>query len=106
MKIIISETAKASLDEIIDFLETNWITRELAVLEADIKKFRQTIVDDIVRHPSLERFPNIKYMLIGKKQVKLIYEVKTDEIVIKLFWHCKQDPVKLKSFLNGVKYKK
>lgn len=27
-------------------------------------------------------------MSIGKKQIKLMYEIKTDEIVIKLFWHC------------------
>ncbi|SEV98012.1 hypothetical protein SAMN05421841_0464 [Chryseobacterium wanjuense] len=39
-------------------------------------------------------------MSIGKKQIKLMYEIKTDEIVIKLFWHCKQDPIKLKNILN------
>jgi plasmid stabilization system protein ParE len=100
MKILISETAKNSLKEIVDFLKTNWTVKEIAVLKNDIKNFRQTIIDDIVKHPSLERFPNIKYTLIGKKQVKLIYEIKTDEIIIKLFWHCKQNPIKLKYLLN------
>ncbi|MCS3870906.1 hypothetical protein J3D55_003822 [Chryseobacterium ginsenosidimutans] len=100
MKITISETARISLDEIIDFLKAKWTAKEITVLENDIKKFRQTIIDDIVKHPSLEKFPNIKYTLIGKKQIKLIYEIKTDEIVVKLFWNCKQDPIKLKYFLN------
>jgi hypothetical protein len=100
MKITISQTARISLDEIIDFLKAKWTAKEITVLENDIKKFRQTIIDDIVKHPSLEKFPNIKYTLIGKKQIKLIYEIKTDEIVVKLFWNCKQDPIKLKYFLN------
>jgi hypothetical protein len=100
MKITISETARISLDEIIDFLKVKWTAKEITVLKNDIKKFRQTIMDDIVKHPSLEKFPNVKYTLIGKKQIKLIYEIKTDEIVVKLFWNCKQDPIKLKYFLN------
>jgi len=105
MKILISETAKNSLEEIVDFLKTNWTVKEVTILKNDIKNFRQTITDDIVKHPSLESFPNVKYTFIGKKQVKLIYEIKTDEIIIKLFWHCKQNPVKLKYLLNEEKLK-
>ncbi|UZT99539.1 hypothetical protein ODZ84_08255 [Chryseobacterium fluminis] len=92
MKITISETAKISLKEIIYFLEAKWTAKEIAVLKNDIAQFRQTIIDDIVKHPSLEKFPDLKYTLIGKKQIKLIYEIKTEEILITLFWHCKQDP--------------
>gem|GEM_PF-6344107 len=66
----------------------------------DIAQFRQTIIDDIVKHPSLDRFPDLKYTLIGKKQIKLIYEIKTEEILITLFWHCKQDPDKLKHLIK------
>jgi hypothetical protein len=100
MRIRISETAKVSLKEIVDFLKANWTAKEIAVLENDIRKFRQTITEDVVKHPSLEKFPNIKYTLIGKKQIKLIYEIKTDQVIIKLFWHCKQDPIKLKYLLT------
>lgn len=85
MKITISETARISLEEIVDFLQMHWTKKEIAVLKSDIKKFRQTINDKIIKHPSLERFPEIKYTLIGKKQIKLIYEIKKDEIIIKLF---------------------
>lgn len=85
MKITISETTRISLEEIVDFLQMHWTKKEIAVLKSDIKKFRQTINDNIIKHPSLERFPEIKYTLIGKKQIKLIYEIKEDEIIIKLF---------------------
>ncbi|WP_294286895.1 type II toxin-antitoxin system RelE/ParE family toxin [uncultured Chryseobacterium sp.] len=100
MKITISETAKRSLDEIIDFLKIRWTVKEINVLKNDIEKFRKTITDDIVKHPSLENFPDLKYTLIGKKQIKLFYEVRKNEIVIKLFWHCKQNPIRLKNILN------
>jgi len=100
MKITISETAKTSLKEIVDFLKANWTVKEIQVLETDIRKFRQTITEDIVKHQCLERFPDIKYTLIGKKQIKLMYEIKTDQVMIKLFWHCKQDPAKLKYLLT------
>lgn len=106
MKITISETAKISLKEIIYFLNAKWKIKEITVLENDIKKFIQTIEDSIVKHPSLELFPNIKYTLIGKKQIKLIYEIKADEVVIKLFWHCKQNTVKLKYILTEEPIKK
>ncbi len=100
MKITISETARISLDEIIDFLKVRWTAKEINVLKNDIDKFRKTIMDDIVKHPSLEIFPDLKYTLIGKKQIKLFYEIKKNEIVIKLFWHCKQDPIRLKNILD------
>lgn len=59
MKITISETAKSSLKEIVDFLKANWTVKEIQVLETDIRKFRQIIAEDIIKHPSLERFQNI-----------------------------------------------
>ncbi|MGE4512882.1 MAG: hypothetical protein AB7E26_03570 [Chryseobacterium sp.] len=40
MKIIISETARISLNEIIDFLRVKWTIKEIAVLEKDIKKIQ------------------------------------------------------------------
>ncbi|KAA0128158.1 hypothetical protein FY557_10625 [Chryseobacterium sp. SN22] len=71
MKITISETARISLDEIIDFLKVRWTVKEINVLKNDLKKFRKTIMDDLVKYLSLETLPNIKYTLIGKKQIKL-----------------------------------
>ncbi|MEI7488918.1 MAG: hypothetical protein WCJ72_16220, partial [Chryseobacterium sp.] len=65
MKITISETARISLYEIIDFLQVKWTAKEIAVLQADIRKFKQTMIDGIIKHQSLEKSPNIKFTLIG-----------------------------------------
>jgi len=100
MKITFSSTAKTSLEEIILFLKRKWTQREINVLKNDIKHFRKTINEGLIIHQSLEKFPKIKFTLIGKKQVKIFYEVKENEILIKLFWHCKQNPKKLSKLLK------
>lgn len=100
MKFVISSTAIISLKEILDFLERWWTKKEIITLKNDIKKFRQTIHEGIIKHQSLEDFPQIQFVLIGKKQVKLFYEIQENIIVIKLFWHCKQDPGKMKNILK------
>lgn len=100
MKITISATARISLERIIDFLKRNWTEREINTLKNDIKKFRKTIDDGIVKHQYLDDFPQIQFMLVGNKQVKILYEIKKKEVVVKLFWHCKQDPQNLKNLLK------
>lgn len=101
MKVTVSDTAKISLSEIVDFLKVKWTIKEITVLKTDIKKFKQTIVEGIIKHQSVENYPNIKYTLIGKRNVMLFYEVKTDNVIIKLFWHCKRNPQKLQYFLRN-----
>ena len=58
------------------------------------------MVDGIVKHQHLENYSHINFTIIGKRQIKLFYEIKKDVVVIKLFWHCKQDPIKLKELLK------
>lgn len=101
MKINVTPTARISLKKIILFLKTRWTQREIDLLKSDIKKFRQTIKEGIIVHQSLGKFPHIRFALIAKKQVKILYEIKEDSVLIKLFWHCKQDPKKLKDLLSG-----
>ena len=83
MKIIFSNTAIESLKEIVDFLNERWTQKELKLFNKD-----------------LEKFPNVKYTFIGKKQVKLFYEVKENTVVIKLFWHCRQNPENIQKLLD------
>lgn len=96
----VTDTARISLAEIVLFLKNNWTQKELAVLRSDIAKFKKTMLDGIIQHPSTLFSSGIRYMLIAKKQVKIFYELKTNEVVVKLFWHCKQNQDKLKSLLH------
>ncbi|AYO58253.1 hypothetical protein CO230_09020 [Chryseobacterium sp. 6424] len=96
----ITDTARISLAEIVLFLKNNWTERELNVLRKDIAKFKKSILVGVIQHPSSEFSSNIRYMLIAKRQIKVFYEMKQDEVVVKLFWHCKQNPDRLKNFLK------
>lgn len=101
MEVVYSEIAISSLQEIIDFLKINWTQKEINTMNLDIEKFVQTVNDGIIKHQNFEGFANTKFVLIGKKQVKLIYRVEnSDRISIALFWHCKQNPQKLKKLLK------
>lgn len=100
MKYILTPTANISLEQITEFLKQKWTHKELAILKNDIKKFKKTINEKIVQHPSVYDFPQIKYTIIGKRQVKLFYELKDDSVVIKLFWHCRQNPEKMNDLLR------
>ena len=100
MKVVLSSTAEFSLQEIISILKSRWTQKEIDTVFNDIKKFRTIISDGIIKHQSLENYSHIKFTIIGKRQVKLFYEINKDCVVIKLFWHCKQDPAKLKEFLS------
>ncbi|WHF52942.1 hypothetical protein QGN23_06600 [Chryseobacterium gotjawalense] len=67
MKFVISPTARVSLNKILDFLKLRWTKREINTFKNDIKKFKQTINDGIVKHQSLDNFPQIQYAFVGKK---------------------------------------
>ena len=100
MKVILSSTAKSSLKEIIEFLKVKWTEKEIAVMKNDIKKFKQIMKDGIIKHPTVDGFPNLKYSLIGNNQVKIYYSIEDGEVLIRLFWHCKKDPIKMKELLK------
>ncbi|WP_373707803.1 hypothetical protein [Kaistella sp.] len=100
MKIVFSQIALTSLEDVTDFIRERWTDREMNVLRTDIKKFKQTLHDGIIEHQRFSDSPNLRFTLIGKRQVKLIYELIGEDVIIKLFWHCKKDPKKIKHFLK------
>ena len=100
MKIVFSQIALTSLEDVTDFIRERWTDREMNVLRTDIKKFNQTLHDGIIEHQRFSDSPNLRFTLIGKRQVKLIYELIGEDVITKLFWHCKQDPKKMKHFLK------
>ncbi|MGC4129895.1 MAG: hypothetical protein QM564_10200 [Bergeyella sp.] len=78
-----------------------WTTKEIETLREDISNFEKTVNEGFIKHQNFDEYPNTKVALIGKKQVKIIYRiVDSEQIEIALFWHCKQDPQKLKNLLK------
>lgn len=101
IKIIYSDLAIESLKEIVEFLNVHWTDKELETLRSDIKFFEQTINIGLLKHQNFENHKEAKFVLIGNRQVKLIYRLKNPNIAeIAIFWPNKKDPQLLKSLLK------
>lgn len=109
MKILYSDLALDSLQEIVDFLHQNWTEKEIEVLRKDISDFEIKVQENYKLFPISQYDDNVRgETLIGKKQVKILFEKSNDEIRILLFWNNKGNPHKLIEFLkeNIIKCKK
>lgn len=100
MKLVYSELAIQSLEEIVFFLRTKWTRKEIRTLEKDINEFKDSVCSGLVKHQNFEDYPDTKVALIGKKQIKIIYRTEVNRVIIAIFWHCKQNPDRLKNFLK------
>lgn len=93
MKVIITDEAEQSLDEIILYLRENWN-------QVVIDKFLSTIQVTIRR---IQRFPkSFPYSdfvdaqrALVSKQIVMLFKVENDTIIILLFWDARQNPKNL-----------
>ena len=96
MKIIYSDEAIFSLEEVVKFLIDNWTHIELDVFEFELENFLENINDEIITYPKVDGFKNLHFALIGNKQVK-VYFFKNDQVLeIILFLPSKANPNRLK----------
>ena len=100
MKIRYSKNALKTLQEIIEFLESKWTNKENQNLNNDFEKFIQSLDDRIISYPKINSKDNLRFALIGKKQVKVFFELHDDSVEILLFWANKKYPENLKYLLN------
>lgn len=100
MKVIYSKIALKSLQEIIEFLENKWTDKEIRNLNNDLKNLINSLNDRIISYPKINSKDNLRFALIGKKQVKVFFELKDDCVEILLFWANKKNPENVKHLLN------
>lgn len=95
MKIIFSDLAIETLGEIIDFLNENWTEKELMIMKNDFKSFKEKVLQNYKIYPLSQYGTGVREAIIGNKQVKIIFEVAKDEVLILLFWNNKGDTKRL-----------
>ena len=100
MKIIFSKDTLKSLQEITDFLNYRWSEKELKSFRKDLEKFKQSLNDKIISYPTIDSDSKLRFTLLGKKQVKVYFDIQIDSVEILLFWANKKDPENLKYLLN------
>ncbi|MFC0427042.1 hypothetical protein [Chryseobacterium scophthalmum] len=100
MKIVFSKDAIKSLQEITDFLNHRWSERELKLFKKDLEKFKQSLNDKIISYPTVNSDNKLRFALLGKKQVKVYFDIKIDSVEVLLFLPSKGNPDNLKNLLN------
>lgn len=100
MKIVFSKNAIKSLQEIIDFLNHRWSDKELYLFKEDLEKFKQSLSDKILSYPKIDSDSKLRFALLGKKQVKVYFDIQIDSVEILLFLPSKGNPDNLIRLLN------
>ena len=92
--IIWSPKAKDTYYQILEYLESNWLDREVS----DFINRTEEVLSFITANPS-QYIKSIKadiHKCVLVKQVSLFYRIKPGAIELLLFWDNRQDPTKLK----------
>ena len=100
MKIIFSKDALKSLQEITDFLNYHWSEKELKSFRKDLEKFKQSLNDKIISYPTIDSDSKLRFTLLGKKQVKVYFDIQIDSVEILLFLPSKGNPENLKKLID------
>lgn len=100
MKIIFSKDALKSLQAITDFLNYRWSEKELKSFRKDLEKFKQSLNDKIISYPTVDSDSRLRFALLGKKQVKVYFDIQADSIEILLFLPSKGNPEILQKLIE------
>lgn len=100
MKIISSKNAIESLQEIVDFLNNNWTIKDINAFKIDLENFLNSFDDHIISYPKVSWDSNLKFTLLGKRQVKVYFDLQSDCVEILLFSPSKGNPETIKNLLK------
>jgi plasmid stabilization system protein ParE len=100
MTVKFTDAAVESLKEITDFLSERWTQKELKLLDKDLEKLIESFNDKIVSYPTIDLDSQLRFALLGKKQVKVYFDMKTDCIEILLFLPSKGNPENVRKLFN------
>ena len=98
--IIFSDIAIESLREITDFLSEHWTKKEIKLFKRDLDKLIESFQNRIVSYPTIDSDSELRFALLGKKQVKVYFDVKTDDVEILLFLPSKGNPENIERLFN------
>jgi len=74
-------------------------SEELKLFKTDLKKFKQ-LNYKIISYLTIGSDSKLRFALLGKKQVKVYFDIQTDSVEILLFLPSKGNPENLEKFLS------
>jgi len=94
-KVIISKRAERNLDQLVNFLESNWSIRIRDKFLATLKEKVNQITKMPLMYQTSTKSKTIRRCVVTK-QTTLFYQIKKDEIEIITIQDNRQDPIKLR----------
>ncbi|QQR97602.1 MAG: type II toxin-antitoxin system RelE/ParE family toxin [Sphingobacteriales bacterium] len=93
MKVIITEEAEQSLDEIIEYLRIHWNQN---VIDKFISNIQLTIqrIQKFPKSFPVSPFIDAQRALVSK-QIIMLFKIEGNVLIIYLFWDARQNPQKL-----------
>lgn len=99
VKILLATTAFESHKEILKFLQKDGRKKKSKLLKTILLSLKE-LFNSILKFQKIEAYPNVHYPLIAKKQVKIYFTfINENEVLIKFFWSCRNNPYKLNYLL-------
>lgn len=94
MRVIITEEAEVSLDEIIEYLRENW---NQTVIDKFLSNIQVTIqrIQKFPRSFPVSAFVDVQRALVSK-QIVMLFKIENETLTILLFWDARQNPENLK----------
>ena len=86
--------AKSDYARILEYLQTNWTTKELQKFTAKTNKVLSQIAKNPEIFPASKKINARKCVLI--EQVSIYYQIKKGEVLLVSFWDNRQNPKKKK----------
>jgi len=81
-------------------LNERWTEKELKVFNKNLEKLIESFNDQLISYQTIDSDNQLRFTLLGKKQVKVYFEVKEDCIEILLFLPSKGNPENIQKLLN------
>ena len=95
LKIVWTPKALEGLDEVIEYLETHWTSKEILALEQNIEDFKAQVRRTPLIYPVTGKYKYVRRAVISKHNY-IIYRIKPRKKVIELIYFkaSKQKPIK------------
>ncbi len=95
LKIVWTPKALEGLDEVLEYLETHWTSKEILTLEQNIEDFKSQVQRTPLIYPVTGKHKYVRRAVISKHNY-IIYRLKPRKKVIELIYFkaSKQKPIK------------
>ena len=95
LKIVWTPKALEGLDEVLEYLETHWTSKEILILEQNIEDFKAQVKRTPLIYPTTGKYKYVRKAVISKHNY-IIYRLKPRKKVIELIYFkaSKQKPIK------------